>query len=108
MSSVLMSFPSAMMTLATKDSCLAALAVPGIGDDAGDGRGGRDGRAAQVDLGFRVAHAPLEVAVRRAERCLVVAECAFVHAQAGSATRVHDHGAGLHEVLHVALVHGLR
>src|SRR5512133_1713399 len=108
MSSVLMSFPRAMMTLATMNSCLAALVVPGIGDDAGDGRRGGDGRAAQVDLRLGVPHAALEVPVRRAEGGFVVAERPFMHAEAGAASRVHHHRACRHEVLHVALGERLR
>src|SRR5512133_252633 len=108
MSSVLMSFPRAMMTLATMNSCLAALVVPGIGDDAGNGRRGGDGRTAQVDLGLGVPHASLEVPVRRAEGGLVVAQRPLVHAEAGAASGVHHHRAGGHEVLYVALGERLR
>src|SRR5664279_2987874 len=101
MSSVLMSFSSLRMTLAMSGS------FPGIGDDASYGRGRRHHGAAEVDEARGIAHAALEVAVGGAEGRLAVPQRALVDAQAGPAAGVHDHRAGLHEVVDVALVQGL-
>ena len=75
--------------------------------DAGERRGGGHRGRAEVDLGVRVAHAALEVAVGGGERHLAVAERALVDAEAGAAAGVHDHGARPHQVEDVALVERL-
>src|SRR3990170_3167491 len=96
MSSVLMSLPSFRTTVPMSASSRAR-----IGDHAGDGAGRRDGRAAQVDLGPRVAHAALEVAVGGSKRHLLIPESPLVDAQTGTTARIHHHGTGFHEFLQV-------
>src|SRR5512138_2550550 len=78
--------------------------LPRVGDDARDGRGGRDGGGGEVDLRLRVPHPPLEVPVRRGDRDLAVAERPLVDAEARAAAGVHDDGARLHEVGDEALL----
>src|SRR5574340_993177 len=81
--------------------------LPRVGQDARDGRGGRDGGRAEVDLRLRVPHPPLEVPVRRGDGALAVAERPLVDAEARAAAGVHDDGARLHEVGDVAAVERL-
>src|SRR5512145_2083566 len=95
-------------TLKTTLAMLLPSFGSGIGDDAGDGAGGGHSRRAEVDLGVGVAHAPLEVAVGGGQGDVAVGEGPLVHAQAGAAARIHDHGAGLHEGGNVALLQGLQ
>ena len=69
-----------------------------VGDDAGQRGRRRHRRRAEVDFGFRVAHPPLEVAVRGGQRDLAVAERALVDAEAAAAARIHDDRARFHKV----------
>ena len=73
-----------------------------VGDLAGDGGGGGDGRVGEVDLGAARAHAADEVAVGRGDGHFVVAEDAHVSAQTGAAGGVGDDAAGVDDDVDVA------
>src|SRR5664279_3792287 len=81
--------------------------LPRIRDDAREGRRRRDGGRREIHVCARIPHPPLEVPVRRRDRRLAVAERTLVDAEARAAARVHDDGAGGHEVAEVAETHRL-
>jgi hypothetical protein len=65
-------------------------------------RGGSDGRGAQVNFRFWVAHSAFEIAVGGGQGDFAIAEGALVDAQTWPAAGVHHDSAGVHEHTDVA------